>query len=96
MTLPCGGCAAHPVRPLHVTLTGPAAEIVLDESGRKIIEVAQWASRRGHRTLIDREDLLWGVLADASSASVRILRRGNVDLRALWADLHRWHGDDLG
>jgi hypothetical protein len=79
------------VRPLRVTLSGPAAEIVLDESGRKVIEVAQWASRRGRRTLIDREDLLWGLLADASSESVHILRRGNVDLGRLWTDLQRWH-----
>jgi hypothetical protein len=47
------------VRPLRITLSGPTAEIVLDESGRKVIEVAQWASRRGRRTLVDREDLLW-------------------------------------
>jgi hypothetical protein len=79
------------VRPLRVTLSGPAAEIVLDESGRKVIEVARWASRRGRRTLIDREDLLWGVLADASGESVHILRRRNVDLRRLWTDLSRWH-----
>jgi hypothetical protein len=59
------------VRPLRVTLTGPAAEITLDEGGRKVIEVARWASRRGHRTQIAREDLLWGLLADASSESVR-------------------------
>jgi hypothetical protein len=64
---------------------------VLDESGRKVIEVAQWASRRGRRTLVDREDLLWGLLADASSESVRILRRCNVDLCRLWTDLQRWH-----
>jgi hypothetical protein len=79
------------VRPLRVTLSGPATEIVLDESGRKVIEVAQWASRRGRRTLIDREDLLWGLLADGSSESVKILRRGNVDIRQLWTDLQRWH-----
>jgi hypothetical protein len=79
------------VRPFRITLSGPAAEIVLDESGRKAIEVAQWASRRGQRTLIDREDLLWGLLADASSESVYILRRGNVDLRRLWTDLQQWH-----
>jgi hypothetical protein len=79
------------VRPLRVTLTGPAAEIVLDESGRKVIEVAQWASRRGRRTRVDREDLLWGLLADASSESVRILRRGKVDLRWLWTNLQGWH-----
>jgi hypothetical protein len=79
------------IRPLRVTLSGPAAEIVLDESGRKVIEVAQWASRRGRRTLIDREDLLWGLLADASNESVRILRRCNVDIGRLWTDLQRWH-----
>lgn len=79
------------IRPLRVTLSGPAAEIVLDESGRKVIEVALWASRHGRRTLIDREDLLWGLLADASSESVRILRQRNVDLGRLWTDLQRWH-----
>ena len=35
------------VRLLRVTLTGPAAEITLNEGGRKAIEVARWASRRG-------------------------------------------------
>jgi hypothetical protein len=80
------------VRQLRITLSGPTAEIVLDESGRKVIEVAQWASRRGRRTLVDREDLLWGLLADASSESVRILRRCNVDLCWLWTDLQRWQG----
>ncbi len=79
------------VRPLRVTLSGPAAEIVLDEGGRKAIEVARWASHRGRRTLVEREDLLWGLLADASSESVRILRRGGADLGRLWADLRRWH-----
>ena len=82
---------AFPRPPLRVTLSGQAAEIVLDESGRKAIEVAQWASRRGRRALIDREDLLWGLLADASSESVRILHRANVDLRDLWTGLQRWH-----
>jgi hypothetical protein len=79
------------LRPLRMTLSGPAAEIALDESGRKVIEVAHWASRRGHRSLIDREDLLWGLLADATSESVHILRQGNVDLRRLWTDLQQWH-----
>ena len=79
------------VRLLRVTLTGPAAEITLNEGGRKAIEVARWASRRGHRTQIAPEDLLWGLLADASSESVRILRRGQVDLGRLWTDLRRWH-----
>jgi hypothetical protein len=80
-----------PVRPLRVTLSGPAAGIVLDEGGRKVIEVARWASRRGHRTLIEREDLLWGVLADGSSESVRILLRGGANLGRIWTDLGRWH-----
>jgi Clp amino terminal domain, pathogenicity island component len=79
------------VRPLRVTLSGPAAEIVLDESGRKAIEVARWVSRRARRPLIHREDLLWGVLADGSSESVRILRRHGADLPRVWTDLRRWH-----
>jgi len=80
-----------PVRPLRVTLSGPATEIVLDEGGRKVIEVARWASRRGHRTQAEREDLLWGLLADGRSESVRILRRSGADLGRLGADLRRWH-----
>ena len=79
------------VRPLRVTLTGPAAEITLNEGGRKVIEVARWVSRRGHRTQVTREDLLWGLLADASSESVGILRHCRVDIGRLWADLRRWH-----
>jgi hypothetical protein len=80
-----------PLRPLRVTLSGPATEIVLDEGGRKVIEVARWASRRGHRTTVEREDLLWGVLADGSSESVRILLRGGADLGRIWTGLRRWH-----
>jgi hypothetical protein len=64
---------------------------VLDEGGRKVIEVARWASRRGHRPLAEREDLLWGLLADGHSESVRILRRSGADLSRLGADLRRWH-----
>src|SRR5437667_6614534 len=79
------------VRPLRVTLTGPTAEITFNEGGRKAIEVARWASRRGHRTQIAREDLLWGLLADASSESVGILRRCQADIGRLWTDLRRWH-----
>jgi Clp amino terminal domain, pathogenicity island component len=79
------------VRPLRVTLIGPATEIPLDEPGRKVVEVALWAGRRGHRALADREDLLWGLLADASNESVHILHRLDVDLRRLWSDLRRWH-----
>ena len=71
------------------TLSDRFLLLALAES--RAIEVARWASRRGHRTLIDREDLLWGLLADASSESVRILRRCGVDLSLLWAGLRRWH-----
>jgi hypothetical protein len=49
------------------------------------------AGRRGHRTQVTREDLLWGLLADASSESVGILRHYRVDIGRLWADLRRWH-----
>jgi ClpA/ClpB-like protein len=80
-----------PVWPPRVTLSGPATEIVLDEGGRKVIEVARWASRRGHRALAEREDLLWGLLADGRSESVQILRRVGADLSRLGADLRRWH-----
>ena len=80
-----------PVRPLRVTLSGPATAIVLNEGGRKAIEVARWVSRRGHRTVVEREDLLWGLLADGRSESVRILRRGGADIGRLGADLRRWH-----
>jgi ClpA/ClpB-like protein len=79
------------VQPLRVTLDGPATELVLDEGGRKVIEVARWLSRRGRRSLTDREDLLWGLLADASNESVRILHRCGVELRLLWDDLKCWH-----
>jgi len=79
------------IRPLRVTLTGPGIEIPLDEGGRKVIEVARWSSGQGQRALADREDLLWGLLADGSNASVHLLQRLNVDLSAVRADLLRWH-----
>ena len=41
--------------------------------------------------LAEREDLLLGLLADGSSESVRILRRGGADIGRLGADLRRWH-----
>jgi hypothetical protein len=78
------------VRPLRVTLSGPAAGIVLDASARKVVEVARGTSRRGRRTLVSREDLLWGMLADASSESVRTLLQCGVSLRRLWSDLRHW------
>lgn len=55
------------------------------------IEVARWVSRRARRPLIHRKDLLWGVLADGSSESVRILRHYGADLPCLWTGLRRWH-----
>lgn len=79
-----------PLRPLRVTLTGPAVRIRLDEGGRKAVEVALWSGRRGRRAVADPEDLLWGLLADGSNASVRILHRLEVDLRRLWSDLRHW------
>ena len=79
------------IRPLRVTLKGPGVEIPLNEGGRKVIEVARWSSRRGQRPLANREDLLWGLLADGSNSSVQILHRLNVDLCQVWAELKQWH-----
>lgn len=79
------------LRPLRVTLTGPAVELRLDEGGRKVVEVAHWAARKGKRSSIHREDLLWGLLADGTNASVRVLRRHGIDLHRLWTDLRTWH-----
>ncbi|MGI5170748.1 Clp protease N-terminal domain-containing protein [Spirillospora sp. CA-253888] len=76
------------LRPLRVTLTGPAAELPLDRQGRKAVEVARWAARRRRRTLVRADDLLWGLLANGSNASVGILRKHGVDLRRLWGELH--------
>ena len=75
------------LRPLRVTLHGPADSTRLNEGSRKVIEVA-WARRRhGRRPLADLQDLLWSLLADGGSLAVRILLRLGADLRALWADL---------
>jgi hypothetical protein len=78
-----------PARPLRVALAGPAGTLVLTGRGRKVVEVASWAAARagGRRTPITGEHLLWGLLADGSNESVRILRRLGVDLRALWRDI---------
>jgi hypothetical protein len=75
------------LRPLRVDLTGPATDLTLDEGGRKVIEVALWAARRAGRGLADRDDLLWGLLADGANESVRILHALEVDVRRLWTDL---------
>jgi hypothetical protein len=78
------------VRPLRVTLYGPATSTRLDEGSRKVIEVATWACRRGHRARAGREYLLWGLLSDANDAMV-ILRRLSVNRNTLWSDLQGWH-----
>jgi hypothetical protein len=44
-----------------------------------------------HRALAEREDLLWGLLADFSSPAVRILLALGASMSALWADLQRWN-----
>ncbi|GAA1543206.1 hypothetical protein GCM10009678_27220 [Actinomadura kijaniata] len=75
------------LRPLRVVLTGPATRVVCDEGGRKTLEVALWAARRGGRAFADCDDLLWGLLADGSQESVRVLRRLDADLGRLWAGL---------
>jgi hypothetical protein len=79
------------VRPLRLTLAGPAGSLLLDGPSRKVVEVAAWACRRGGRRLATAEDLLWGLLADGANESVRVLCRLGVDLPALWSDLRRWH-----
>jgi len=77
-----------PVRPLRLTLAGPAGAITLTGRGRKVIEVASWAARKtGRSAPITGEHLLWGLLADRSNESVQILRRLGVDLSAVWHDL---------
>ncbi|XRQ04167.1 Clp protease N-terminal domain-containing protein [Actinomadura welshii] len=77
------------LRPLRVTLAGPGTAIVLDESGRKAVEVALWASRRARRARAGHDDLLWGLLADGSGSAAGVLRGLGVDLRELWAELLR-------
>ncbi len=72
-----------PLRPLRVTLTGPAAEFELTAHARKVVEVAHHYARRGGAT-IKPPHLVLGLLADGRNRSVRILHRGGVDLRALW------------
>lgn len=79
------------LRPLRLTLDGPAVHLRLDEGSRKAVEVAAWIRRRGGRPRAGREDLLWGLLSDGASPAVRILRRLGVDVPALGADLTGWH-----
>jgi hypothetical protein len=80
------------IRPLRLTLDGPALRLRLTGESRKAIEVAAWSARRARRPLADREDLLWGLLADGSSPVVRVLAGLPVSIRALADDLRTWHG----
>ncbi len=75
------------VRPLRVSLVGPCGRLRLTGRGRKVVEVTSWAAGRG--APVGGEHLLWGLLADGSNESVRILRRLGVDLAGVWADIHR-------
>ena len=80
------------IRPLRLTLDGPAVRLALTGDSRKVIEVAVWSARRARRLLADREDLLLGLLADGSSPAVHLLAGLRVDIRALGHDLRSWHG----
>jgi len=72
-----------PLRPLRVTLTGPATDLPLAMQARKAVEVAQYyAKREGGQ--VTPPHLVLGLLADRRSESVRILHRLGADLRALW------------
>ncbi|GAA2458195.1 hypothetical protein GCM10010191_92560 [Actinomadura vinacea] len=76
-----------PFLPLRVTLSGPAKQLTFNEAGRKTLEVSLWSARRQGRAQATREDLLWGLLADASNNAVQTLHRHRVDVRALWTTL---------
>ncbi|XVQ13376.1 hypothetical protein ACQP1W_12815 [Spirillospora sp. CA-255316] len=76
-----------PFLPLRVTLTGPGTRVTFNEAGRKTLEVALWSARRRGLPSATREDLLWGLLADASNDAVHTLRRRRVDLHHLWTSL---------
>lgn len=60
------------VRPLRITLDGPSSSMVFDGSGRKVLEVAVWASRRTGRTACPL-DLLRGVVSDGADPVVEAL-----------------------
>lgn len=71
-------------RPLRVTLSGPAGDLRLTVAARKAVEVALYhAARRTDGGGVVDEDLVRGLLADGSNASVAILRRLGADLPAL-------------
>jgi hypothetical protein len=84
------------LRPLRVTLHGPATSTLLHAGSRKVIEVATWACARGHRPRAEREDLLLGLICDSSSEALRILVRLRVNLPELSADLTRWRTGHAG
>ncbi|MEU4407064.1 Clp protease N-terminal domain-containing protein [Streptosporangium sp. NPDC023963] len=77
------------LRPLNVTLSGPAGDLLLTARARKVVEVALHTSGTGAGTgsEVTGEDLLKGLLADSSNASVSILRGLGVDLRGLAASI---------
>lgn len=59
-------------RPLRITLDGPSSSMAFDASGRKVLEVAVWASRRSGRTACPL-DLLRGVVSDGADPVVEAL-----------------------
>ncbi|WP_436759678.1 Clp protease N-terminal domain-containing protein [Streptosporangium sp. V21-05] len=71
------------LRPLNVTLSGPAGDLLLTARARKVVEVALYTSG----SEVTDEDLLKGLLADSSNTSVAILRGLGVDLRDLAASI---------
>jgi hypothetical protein len=74
-----------PVRWLRLTLSGPAGSVQLTGHSRKVVEVASWAA--GHGRPITGDHLLWGLLADGTNQSVRLLHRLGVDLHPIWTDM---------
>lgn len=59
-------------RPLRITLNSPSSSVSFDRSGRKVLEVAAWASRRTGRTACPL-DLLRGVVSDGTDPVVGAL-----------------------
>lgn len=59
-------------RPLRITIDGPSSSMAFDGSGRKVLEVAVWASRRNGRTA-GPLDLLRGVVSDGADPVVGAL-----------------------
>ncbi|MEV6862846.1 hypothetical protein AB0M44_17830 [Streptosporangium subroseum] len=78
------------VRPLNVVLVGPVGDLPLTGRARKVVEVAM--NRRGSGSRATDEDLLRGLLADGSNASVSILRHLDVDLLPLARSLNFLRG----